>query len=58
MVRGQDALPTQGCYDRFDDLKRELAGILDRLQVVLDDELSRFQEVANNLGARGILVPR
>ena len=38
----QYAKPTEGCYERFNDLKNELKVHLDRLNMVLDGEVREF----------------
>ncbi|MEM6803117.1 MAG: glycosyl hydrolase, partial [Bacteroidota bacterium] len=43
VVNAQDASPTLGCYERFEDLKKELQPYLDELKEIIDNDLVAFE---------------
>lgn len=43
VVNAQDASPTLGCYERFEDLKEELQPYLDELKDIMDNDLVAFE---------------
>jgi len=57
-VGGADAKPTDGAYERFEDLKSELAELRSRLQGVLDTELAAFNDKVRQTGAPPVIVPK
>nr|MCU0392447.1 glycosyl hydrolase [Thermoflexibacter sp.] len=58
VVNYQDAKPTQGCYDRLEDLKKDLAVHLDRLKVLMDTDIKSFNEMLNKEGVNQVIAPR
>jgi photosystem II stability/assembly factor-like uncharacterized protein len=58
VVNFQDAKPTQGCYERLEDLKKELAVHLDRLKTFMDSDLKAFNEMLNKEGVHQVIAPR
>jgi uncharacterized protein YukE len=58
VVNYQDAKPTQGCYDRLEDLKKELAVHLDRLKVLMDTDIKSFNEMLSKEGVSQVIAPR
>ncbi len=57
VVNGQDALPTEGSYQRYEDLKGELSEILGRLERVLSPGVREFNREAAKAGMSGVLLP-
>ena len=57
VVNGQDALPTEGSYQRYEDLKGELSEILERLERVLTPGVRDFNRRAGRAGISGVLLP-
>ena len=57
VVNGQDALPTEGSYQRYEDLKGELSEILERLERVLTPGVRDFNRQAGKAGMSGVLLP-
>jgi len=58
VVNSQDAQPTQGCYERLEDLKKELAVHSDQLKVLLSTGLKSFNELLSKEGVNQIIAPR
>ena len=56
IVNSQDAKPTQGCYDRFEILKKELAQIRARLDGVIEKDLTAFNQLLDEEGVGRIIV--
>jgi photosystem II stability/assembly factor-like uncharacterized protein len=56
VVNTQDARPTKGCYDLYDDLKKQSDGFMKRLDDILASDLKLFNEqvVKENVG--GVLI--
>ena len=52
-VNGQDARPTQGCYERFEDLKKVLGLYSDQFDSILEEEVAAFSKALEDAG-----VPR
>jgi photosystem II stability/assembly factor-like uncharacterized protein len=57
VVGGADAPPTDGAYERFDDVNRELDSILAELRGILSDELPAFNAALAEAGAPAVIVP-
>ena len=57
VVNFQDARPTAGSYERFDDLKAELQPHLDALQSILSTDLAAFNALLEQEGVSHIVVP-
>ena len=57
VVNAQDARPTVGAYERFDDLKAELQPHLDMLQAILTTELAAFNALLEQEGVSHIVLP-
>lgn len=58
VVNYQDAKPTQGCYERLEDLTKELAVHLDQLKVLLSTGLKSFNELLSKEGVNQVIAPR
>ena len=58
LVDQADARPTEGEQDRYDDLKKDLASVLARLDSVVDVELVSFETMAREKGVVPVLVPK
>lgn len=56
VVHGQDARPTEGCYQRFEDLKTELADKRNIYQQILDTELRHFEKVMEEQGVPRLII--
>ena len=54
-VNGQDARPTQGCYERFDDLKKVLDEFSKAFDEILDQEVASFSKALEDAGVPRIL---
>ncbi|MEM6765325.1 MAG: glycosyl hydrolase [Bacteroidota bacterium] len=52
-VNGQDARPTQGCYDRYQDLKAEYKAYQDRIDKIIAEDVQAFDSAMEDAG-----VPR
>jgi photosystem II stability/assembly factor-like uncharacterized protein len=57
VVNSQDALPTAGSYERFDDLKAELAGYVDELNGLIQRDLADFNRLLDTNGIGHIILP-
>ena len=57
VVGGADAPPTDGAYERFDDLSRELDAILAELRQTLSGELAAFNAALAEAGTPAVIVP-
>lgn len=57
VVNFQDARPTKGCYERFQDLKKELAGHLAELDTVLSKDLGAFNTLLDREHVERVIVP-
>ena len=56
VVHGQDARPTDGCYQRFEDLKKELAEKKQDYQQILNNELKQFEKVMEQQGVPRVII--
>jgi hypothetical protein len=56
IVNTQDAKPTQGCYERFENLKMELAQIKVQLDGILETDLKAFNRLLDEEGVGRIIV--
>jgi len=56
VVHGQDARPTDGCYQRFEDLKEELAEKRQDYQQILNKELRQFEKVMEQQGVPRVII--
>ncbi len=56
-VNAQDSRPTAGAYERFEDLKKELAVHLNNLDNVMADDFKAFNTMLDNEGVSRILIP-
>ena len=56
IVNSQDARPTAGCYERFEDLKEEFATIKETLDSILEEDLNEFNELLEKEGAHLIIL--
>ncbi|MEM9719380.1 MAG: glycosyl hydrolase [Bacteroidota bacterium] len=54
-VNGQDARPTQGCYERFEDLKKILSVYTDQFTQILDEDVTAFTQALEEAGVPRIL---
>ncbi len=57
VVNAQDARPTAGSYQRFDDLKAELQPHLDALESILKTEVATFNALLSQEGVPHIVLP-
>jgi hypothetical protein len=58
LVDQADAPPTEGQKSRYEDLERDLAAVLERLEAAIDTDLAAFQSLAREKGATSILLPK
>jgi len=56
IVNTQDAKPTQGCYERFEDLKEGLAQIKAQLDGIWETELTAFNRLLDEEGVGRIIL--
>lgn len=56
VVNEQDARPTQGCYDLYNDLKKESEGYMKELDGILANELRAFNEQVVKDGMGGVVI--
>lgn len=56
VVNGQDAKPTQGCYDLYNDLKKESDGYMQELEAILTTDLKAFNDEVLKNGVVGVVV--
>ncbi len=56
IVNSQDTRPTQGCYERFEDLKEELNQIKTRLNGIIETDLTAFNRLLDEEGVGRIIV--
>jgi photosystem II stability/assembly factor-like uncharacterized protein len=52
-----DARPTEGAYQRFEDLKPELAERASHLQDIIDGDLAAFNKMIRDSGIPPVMVP-
>ncbi len=57
IVGGADAPPTDGAYERLDDLNAELDGVLAELRSVLDGEVAAFNAALAEAEVPAVIVP-
>ena len=57
VVNAQDARPSAGAYERFDDLKAELQPHLDTLQSILTTDVATFNALLAQEGVPHIVLP-
>jgi hypothetical protein len=58
LVDQADARPTEGQKSRYQDLKRDLAGVLARLEGSIRSDLAAFQSLARERGATPVMLPK
>ncbi len=56
VANNQDARPTQGCYDLYNDLKKESDGYLKQIDDIFSTDLKVFNELVAKQGVGGILI--
>jgi photosystem II stability/assembly factor-like uncharacterized protein len=56
VVNGQDARPTQGCYDLYNDLKKEADGYMKQLETIIQTDLKAFNEQVQKENAGGVVI--
>lgn len=56
VVQGQDAKPTQGCYDLFNDLTKESTGYLEKFKIIKDQDLKSLNEVIMKENLGGVML--
>jgi len=49
--------PTQAAYERYEELSAELAALTLDLEIVIKDDVARFNEAVSALGLPGIIIP-
>ena len=57
VVNAQDARPSAGSYERFDDLKAELQPHLDALQTILTAGMATFNALLEQEGVPHVILP-
>ena len=57
IVGGADAPPTDGAYERLDDLKTELDAVLAELRSVIDGEVAAFNAALAEAEVPAVIVP-
>ena len=50
--------PTEGSYQRFEDLNNELAPQMDALRQLLDTEVNQFNDSMRDMGVPGVIPPK
>ncbi|HSR68839.1 MAG TPA: glycosyl hydrolase [Acidobacteriota bacterium] len=58
VVNGQDARPTEGSYQRFEDLRAELDPVLQKLNEIVENDLQAFNRLLEEKGAQGVMLPK
>ena len=58
LVGETDAKPTDGQVERYRDLEKELAAVLERLQHILKEDVAAFNAAARAAGAAPIIPPK
>ncbi len=56
VVNSQNARPTEGAYQRHEDLSAELKQHLDRLQGLIEKDLQEFNQLLRREGAGGVIA--
>ncbi|MCK5793823.1 MAG: hypothetical protein KAH12_03905, partial [Anaerolineales bacterium] len=56
IVNSQDSKPTAGCYERFEDLKKELQPMQDQLDSILKKDLKEFNRMLEKEKAHLIVL--
>jgi photosystem II stability/assembly factor-like uncharacterized protein len=56
VVNNQDAKPTQGCYDLYNDLKKQSDGFQARLNDILATDLKAFNDQVLKDGMGGVVI--
>jgi photosystem II stability/assembly factor-like uncharacterized protein len=56
VVNGQDARPTQGCYDLYNDLKKEADGYVKQLENIIQTDLKAFNEQVLKENVGGVMI--
>lgn len=56
IVNGQDARPTQGCYDLYGDLKKQSDGYQQRLENIIATDLRNFNDQVNRAGVGVVMI--
>jgi hypothetical protein len=57
-VAGSDYQPTDGAYERFEDLKPELADLMGRLQQVIDTDVASFNSMVSAKNVPAVVVAK
>jgi hypothetical protein len=57
-VAGFDYQPTDGAYKRFEDLKPELADLMDRLQQVFDADVTSFNSMVTSKNVQPVVIAK
>ena len=56
IVNSQDSKPTSGCYERFEDLKKEFQPLKDQLDSILEKDLKEFNRLLEKEKANLIVL--
>ncbi|WKN42729.1 glycosyl hydrolase [Tunicatimonas pelagia] len=56
VVHSQDAYPTKGCYERFDDLNGKLAQYRQQFNELLQTDIQAFEETVENAGIPRLIL--
>ncbi|HSR50425.1 MAG TPA: glycosyl hydrolase [Acidobacteriota bacterium] len=58
VVNGQDARPTEGAYQRLEDLRAQLGPIKQELEEIIQSDLEAFNRLLQEKGAQGVMLPQ
>jgi hypothetical protein len=53
---GPEGRPTAAAYERFDELNQEWSTLRERLRVLIEDDVTRFNELMRELGLPAIVL--
>lgn len=56
VVNSQDAYPTQGCFERFDDLNAKLANYRQQFYELWQTDIQAFEETIENAGIPRLII--
>lgn len=56
VVNGQDAKPTQGCYDLYSDLQKQNEAYLQQVAGIIQTDLKKFNEEVGKQGVGGVII--
>ncbi len=56
VIHNQDAKPTNGCYERFEDLKKELTRHRNTYNNIMEQEVRQFEQVMEREGVPRLII--